>query len=186
MAASFPAVTSCMANPDGSAAIPRVLLQKLPWGLLCLLLQRFHVRRGGGGRGCPSYAVIQPGATSSVNILLSGAQGHPAVFLRDSMPCPGWCSKSLVVIFFPTEFVQLRAFSWNSVSFLWTCPQNYLFSRKMNVHNSLFCTLIIGRLFLSKEDLALWSHPWEQFIRSSNYITSSNIYMFLFLKGIVP
>lgn len=98
MAASFPAVT-CMANPDGSAAIPRVLLQKLPWGLLCLLLQRFHVRRGGGGRGCPSYAVIQPGATSSVNILLSGAQGHPAVL--DSVPCPGWCSKSLVVIFSP-------------------------------------------------------------------------------------
>lgn len=88
--------------------------------------------------------------------------------------------------FFPTEFVQLRAFSWKSGSFLWSCPQNYLFSRKTNVHNSLFCTLIIGRLFLSKEDFALWSHPWEEFMRSINCIASSNIYMVLFLKGIVP
>lgn len=81
-AACFPAETSCMANQVDLLPFLWVLLQKLPWGLLCLLLQRFHVRRR--GRECPPYAVTEPGATSSVNILLSGAQCYPAIFLS---PC---------------------------------------------------------------------------------------------------
>lgn len=129
---------------------------------------RFHVRRGGGGRGCPPYAVTQPGATSSVNILLSGA--HPAVFLRHSIPRPGWCSKSLVVIFFPlnlssSEFsLDTLALSCGLVHKMTSFP----LKRENKCLQYLAYALIIGRLFLRKEDLALWKSP----LRANNCINS--------------
>lgn len=131
---------------------------------------RFRVRRGGGGRGCPPYAVTQPGATSSVNILLSGAQGHPAVFLRHSIPCPGWCSKSLVVIFFPLN-LSSSEFSLDTLALccgLVHKMTSFPLKRENKCPQYLAYTLIIGRLFLRKEDLALWKSP----LRANNCINS--------------
>lgn len=87
---------------------------------------------------------------------------------------------SVLWSFFPTEFVQLRAFSWNSDTLLWTCPQNYLFSRKMNVHNGLFYTYY-WKAFPKQGGFSLVEVTLERNSLYQFIITSSNICMLLFL-----
>lgn len=166
VAASFPAGTSCLANPDGSAVKPLGPVSKTALGPALFVASKIHVRRGGEGRGCPPYAVTQPGATSSVKILLSGAQGHPNVFLRlhamSRLVQQVSCGH-----FFPLNLSSSELFLGTLTLYCGLVHKTTSFQGKWM--STMVCfTLIIGRLFLSKEDLASWKSP----LRGIHYINS--------------
>lgn len=137
-AASFPAETSCKANPDESAARPPAPVAKTALGPALFVASEISCKEGRRRKRMPSLC----SHTAWGNILCK----NPPIRSSRSANCFSQRLHAMSRLvqqescaIFSHWICPAQSFSWNSGTYLWTCPQHYLFSRKMSVCFTIVC-----------------------------------------------